>query len=138
MLPKPGDQVTLDPWYEDQMRDAMAETNDTFADGVFGVPLKVVHTVVDGPWLVVTVSDPRIRTFYIDKETGRWHAGDQLLAPPLFMPAIEYLAKVAMASSELKVRNTDPEAQTCTKCGDALKDPVPGVPIFRHCPMCDP
>jgi len=139
MIPKPGDQVTLDPWYEDQMRNAMAETDDIFTDGIFGVPLKVIHTVVDGPWLVVTVSEPRIRTFHIAKANGRWHAtSDRLEAPPLFMPAVESLAKTAMAVSDLKIRNTDPEAQTCAKCGGALKDPVPGVPIFRHCPVCEP
>lgn len=139
MIPKPGDRVTLDPWYENMMRDETAETDDAFTDGIFGVPLKVVHTVVDGPWLVVTVSEPRIRTFHIDKGNGCWHVvSDSTEAPALFMPTIDALARTASATAELKIRNTDPEAQTCAKCGGELKDPVPGMPIFRHCPTCEP
>jgi len=139
MIPKPGDRVTLDSWYEDPMRNAMAETDDIFTDGIFGVPLKVIHTVVDGPWLVVTVSAPRIRTFHIAKANGRWHATlDHLGAPPLFMPVVESLVKDALSVSKLKCRNTDPEALTCAKCGWVLKDPVPGMPIYRHCPVCEP
>jgi hypothetical protein len=132
MIPKLGDQVTLDPWYKDRMRDAL--TDDI--DEVFGASLKVVHVVEDGLWLSVTVSAPRIHTFRVTKKTGNWYDGD--LLPALFMPTTEALAKAAIASSELKVRNTDPEDQTCVKCGDALIDPVPGVPIFRHCSVCEP
>jgi hypothetical protein len=131
MIPKPGDFVTLDPWYEGRMLDEEA-------DQFFGVPLKVVHVAADGPWLSVTVSEPRICTFYIAKKDGSWAEGLVEEGPALFMPAIDALAGAAMATSKLKVCDTDPEAQTCAKCGEGLNDPMPGVPIFRHCPVCEP
>lgn len=38
----------------------------------------------------------------------------------------------------LKHLNTQPEAITCAQCGAVLKDPMPGIPSMKHCPICEP
>lgn len=73
MIPKPGDKVMLDPWYMGVV------------EGVFDAPLKVVHVASDGPWTMVTVSEPGIRVLRL-KADGRWYGTSGPAAPALLSP----------------------------------------------------
>ena len=42
------------------------------------------------------------------------------------------------AQASLKDLNTRPDTIDCAKCGTRLKDPVPGMPSMKHCPVCEP
>ena len=39
---------------------------------------------------------------------------------------------------DLKSQNTSPLATNCCKCGEKLRNPMPGLDIFKHCPKCEP
>lgn len=73
MVPKPGDRVMLDPWYMGVV------------EGVFDVPIKVVHVSGDGPWTMVTVSEPGIRVLRL-KADGSWYGTSEPAAPALLVP----------------------------------------------------
>lgn len=64
----------------------------------------------------------------------RREAGQDL--PPL-QPFFGTSAPQALATDELKRRNTDPATAICAQCGGALSDPGFG-PAYKHCPICEP
>jgi hypothetical protein len=39
---------------------------------------------------------------------------------------------------DLKVENTKLGATVCASCGGKLKNPMPGMLKFQHCPVCEP
>jgi hypothetical protein len=38
----------------------------------------------------------------------------------------------------LKEKNIQPGRTNCDYCGGKLKNPIPGLDIFKHCPTCEP
>jgi hypothetical protein len=48
------------------------------------------------------------------------------------------LGFVGHTTNVLKQANTHPDAKVCADCGTILKDPLPGVPLYKHCPKCEP
>lgn len=47
-------------------------------------------------------------------------------------------AGVVVEKSDLKSLNTKFGATACASCGGKLKNPLPGNPLFQHCPKCEP
>lgn len=41
-------------------------------------------------------------------------------------------------SVQLKSKNTHPKATHCANCKAKLKDPMPGSPNLKYCPICEP
>lgn len=39
---------------------------------------------------------------------------------------------------DLKILNTKIGSTKCARCGGLLKNPMPGIPVFQHCPKCEP
>jgi len=88
MIPRLGDEVVIDQWYEDLLLDARPEDFTVVTS-----PLKVVHLGAWSPDLTevtVYVRPCGVRVFLIDSLSGRCHGADAS-APPLFMPSLDAL-----------------------------------------------
>lgn len=46
--------------------------------------------------------------------------------------------KNLLDSVQLKMKNTSPNATHCANCKTELKNPVPGSPNLKYCPICEP
>jgi hypothetical protein len=142
MIPKPGDTVVIDPWYWESLFES--EDPADLADGILDSTLKVVHV---GEWspelLAVTVQGPHLHTFFIDRKTGGGAcAGDHVAPPSFFMVSLDTLVaerlSPPMSDTDLERLNSDPAAIECAKCGTTLSNPIPELPILKHCPQCQP
>lgn len=46
--------------------------------------------------------------------------------------------KKSLDTVSLKAKNTEPSSTHCASCHSKLKDPMPGCPNLKYCPVCEP
>ena len=141
MVPKVGDVVDLNPLFKQAYNKAFGPTGT--AEYIYGeaedghIHVVEVYLIHDHPFIQVgedyligyEINDKGFPVLFSDLVKHGFPPDGSLFIP------INEKTKVPR---DLRVANTKLGTTACASCGGPLKNPMPGILAFQHCPTCEP